>query len=139
MFHHPISSSHIQKTLTRTAARIAVLSLFAAFLFLAGLAYADLMSPDTAPAGQDSHIPIRNEESVPDPFAKKPVNLVPDPANFAKKPVRFFPGPDSDQAVPANAAPVQIAALSTDLVQTDSGLQSGLYTDPSLLSLLSGK
>lgn len=136
MFHS--SSSQIHKTLARTAARIAVFSFLAAFLFLAGLAYANLDGQRSVPAGQESVVPIRAETQMPSGVPTKPMKATTDTLRVPVKPVRYFPAVDGDQAIPTLSEPVQIAGISAYLVPTDSQ-QQGAYAIPQMPSLLSGK
>lgn len=122
----------------RRAARAALFALMAAFLFLAGLAYADHASPKMVPVNQESRIPIRNEESSPSLFPTKPVNIEAGLERFVKKPVRFFPGDESDWAIPTAVDGIQIAGVSSALVQTDRQQQVP-YSIPQLPTLFTSK
>jgi hypothetical protein len=135
MFHQPTSSSHIQKTLTRTAARIAVLSLLAAFLFLGGLAYANLDSGRAIPTGQESTIPIGVETQMPSLFPTKPVSADLDALETQRtptKPVRYVPAEEGARAIPMTVDALQIASIATHLAPTDSQFVPTAYGVPTI-------
>jgi hypothetical protein len=117
----------------RRAPRIALFFCLAAFLFLAGAAYADLSGTKTIPTGQDSVLPIRDEESAPNLSPVIPIKTDESDARFQPIPIRHFPAVEGDQAMPAESA--RLASIATHLLPTNAQQQ---FTGSQVPALLRG-
>jgi hypothetical protein len=119
----------------RRAPRIALFFCLAVFLFLAGAAFADLSDTKTIPTGQDSVLPIRDEESAPNLSLSPVIPIKSDEsdARFQVIPIRHFPAVEGDQAMPAESA--RLAGITTYLLPTNAQQQ---FTGSQIPNLLRG-
>lgn len=115
----------------RRVPRIALFFCLAVFLFLAGAAYADLSNAKTIPTGQDSVLPIREEESVPNLSPVIPIKSDESDARFKVIPIRHFPAVEGDQQMLAGSA--RLAGMPTHLLPTNAQQQFAGSQIPTLL------
>ena len=116
--------------------------MLAAFLFLGGLAYANLESSKAIPTGQEGTIPIGAETQMPSLFPTKPVSADVDALDTLRiptKPVRYVPAEADARAIPTSIEPYQVASIATHLMPTETQLYQGAYAIPYIPYVLDGK